>query len=89
MFLRNIPIVKKINWRGLFKDSTCLRKSILLEADLLSIGCNAKLLQGVKSQQASANHLESKMTMHAWVEVDGKVVGDNPNEAAAFKPITV
>jgi hypothetical protein len=27
--------------------------------------------------------------MHAWVEVDGKVVGDNPNEAAAFKPITV
>jgi len=89
MFLRNFPIVKNLNWRGLFKDSTCLRKSILLEADLLSIGCNAKLLQGVKSQQASANHLEGKMTMHAWVEVDGKVVGDNPNEAAAFKPITI
>ena len=86
-FLRNIPTVKKINWRGLFKDSTCLRKSILLEADLRSIGCQAKLVQGVKTDNQNSEQEASKMTMHAWVEVEGIVVGDSPTEAQSFTPV--
>ncbi len=27
------------------------------------------------------------MTMHAWVEVEGIVVGDSPTEAQSFTPI--
>lgn len=87
MFLRNIPIVKNLNWRGLFKDSTCLRKSILLEADLRSIGCKAKLVQGVKADNQNSEQEASKMTMHAWVEVEGIVVGDSPTEAQSFTPV--
>ena len=61
--------------------TTCLRRSLLLKDDIQSIGKQAALVRGV--MQGPNN----KMLLHAWVEVEGKVVGDNVNYVSKYSKI--
>jgi hypothetical protein len=65
--------------RALFFRSTCLEQSLVLCWMLRRRGMNPVLRVGARKQ---AEHLEA----HAWVEIDGAVLGDEGRQHAHFVP---
>jgi Transglutaminase-like superfamily len=65
---------------GLFPP-TCLVRSMALERMLLRAGVREAVVRiGVRRNG-------SRTEMHAWVEIDGAVVGDRPERARTFTPL--
>lgn len=58
----------------------CLLRSIALARDLALTDCRCELIFGVKLHPFEA---------HCWVEVDGDVVAEDPDDVAPFTPILV
>lgn len=61
--------------------TTCLRRSILLSADLKANNYPAVWKQGIRKDT------NGKVQMHAWVEVEGKLVADEREFVETFQPI--
>jgi hypothetical protein len=81
-YVRRIAVaVDRAARRGLFRP-TCLVRSIALERLVERAGAgNAVVRVGVRRE-------EGALHAHAWIEVDGQVVGDRPEHVRRFKPIT-
>jgi hypothetical protein len=58
----------------------CLHKSVVLQFWLRREGIPSKLRIGVRKEG-------QQLKAHAWVEVDGQVVNDDPRAIAAFQPL--
>jgi hypothetical protein len=61
---------------------TCLQRAVALCWWLRARGVNASLQVGVLTGG------NGRLQAHAWVEVDGQVVGDRPEIAGTFKPLS-
>lgn len=61
-------------WRA-----NCLQRSTVLWRELNRRGVDADLRIGVRAGDTSP-------AMHAWVEVDGRIVNDRPDVASRFSP---
>jgi hypothetical protein len=59
----------------------CLHRSLALHRWLRQEGLRSELRIGVRKVGGS-------VSAHAWVELDGRVVDDRPDSAAAFTPLT-
>lgn len=78
--MAQIVKIHRVAW--LFSPwTTCLRRSILLAADLRSNGFAADWKQGIRKGE------KNQVQMHAWVEIEGKIVGDDPEFVRSFQPI--
>ena len=64
--------------RGLW-SANCLQRSIVLWKELARLGVSGDLRIGVRADGAEPE-------MHAWVEVDGRVINDRPDIADEFQP---
>ncbi|MHB1223315.1 MAG: lasso peptide biosynthesis B2 protein [Gemmatimonadaceae bacterium] len=75
--------------RGLFRP-TCLVRSLAL-ADLLARHgvTGAEIRIGVRPQPGGASSPSDRRALeaHAWVELDGTVLGDDPRRARRFTPL--
>ena len=64
------------------RDDDCVPRSLLLYRELSRLGANPKLCVGFKSAEA-------ELLGHAWVEVDGRMVGEtDPGPAGFSKQLT-
>jgi hypothetical protein len=63
-----------------FMSAECLPRSLVLAAMLNSHGCSAIVRIGV----AKANH---GIASHAWVEIDGNMVGEVESVSSDFTPL--
>jgi hypothetical protein len=59
----------------------CLHRSITLHSWLLREGLSSELKLGVRKEG-------DELKAHAWVELDGTVVSDEPGSITQFKPLT-
>jgi hypothetical protein len=75
--------------RGLFRP-TCLVRSLALADLLASHGVTgAEIRIGVRppAEDGSAPLDRRSLEAHAWVELDGMVLGDDPRRARRFTPL--
>lgn len=67
----------------------CLERSLVLNHLLRRRGHDARLRIGVRKRQPGSlptdAGIDSAIEAHAWVEVDGRVVGDRPGVGAEFE----
>ena len=61
-------------------EMTCLRRSLVLQWLLLEEGFNAELKIGVRKE-------EGALIAHAWVELGGEAVGDQPGIEQEYAPL--
>lgn len=72
--------------------STCLARSLTLQRMLIARGYAARLRLGVRRPSAATDLAhepawqQAGLAAHAWIEVDGQVVGDDAAAVAAFEP---
>ncbi len=59
----------------------CLHRSLVLHQWLLHDGIPSRLQIGVRKH-------EGVLHAHAWVEIDGQAVNEQPSELAAFTPLS-
>jgi len=64
--------------RGVWR-ANCLQRSFVLWRELVRLGVSGDLRIGVRPGGAQPE-------MHAWVEVDGRVINDRPDIADEFQP---
>lgn len=72
--------------RGLFRP-TCLVRSLALTRLLEGAGITgARIRIGVRPAD-SGRSAAGGVHAHAWVEVDGRVIGDDPRHVSGFAPV--
>ncbi len=62
-------------------SATCLQRAVALCWWLRARGVDASLQIGVRKGP------DGQLRAHAWVEVEGQVVGDRPETVGSFKPL--
>lgn len=65
----------------LFRDATCLRKALVLRHLLAAKGIRSTIRFGARRRTAEPG---SGFAFHAWVEVDGEVVSEEPRLVAGY-----
>ena len=72
--------VDRVSRFGMFRP-TCLVRAVALERQIRSANAGAAVVRvGVMLGGA-------KLLAHAWIEIDGRVVGDEPSHVRRFTPL--
>lgn len=80
--LRRIAVaVDRASRWGLFHP-TCLVRAMALERLIHRAGAGRAVVR------VGIRHEESDLQAHAWIEVNGRVLGDHPEHVGRFKPLT-
>jgi hypothetical protein len=72
-------MIKRAAQSGIGPEFRCLHESIGLWWILRFLGVRSKVLTGVRSTP------DEGLLLHAWVEVNGQVVNDDPENIRSFR----
>lgn len=76
---RDVVAIHRAARHGLFRPR-CLTRSIALQRMLARRGLPARVCIGVRREASS-------LEAHAWVELHGRIMGDDPSHVARFAPL--